>query len=317
MPTTWSRRSHAEHYLLTHPPARPQFYPTRRATPRPVTVIHTAENTPDVVATDGGAEAVARYISIRDTPGSYASIVDSDSTLPLIPFWFTAFHDGTGSNPWSVGLCIATTAAWWPLAPAKWRDGAIRNLAREAAQVSAWHQSEGRGVVRARLITKAQSDAGESGFISHALRDPARRSDPGAAFPWALFLAWYIEELAALGLTDPHNPHPPAGDDMPLTEQNIEDIAKRVGAELGIDRIRIDLMRTDVAAIRKTLTTKGPGTVAGKLAELRGWGAANAVATTTLADLLDRPLTAPLLRAQRAAGKGLARLRDVATSETA
>ncbi|HTM85351.1 MAG TPA: N-acetylmuramoyl-L-alanine amidase, partial [Mycobacterium sp.] len=178
-----------EVYLREHPnPHLRQYRSPRRQQVRPVIVVHTAENLPDTVATDGGAEAVAGFISRRTDPGSYHSLVDSDSLVRLVRYTDEAWHDGTGSNPWSLGLSIATTAAWWPLAPRAWRDGAVEQAAQEAARMARFVHAETGAVVQPQRITRAQSENGGSGFISHAERDPKRRTDPGAAFPWAQFL---------------------------------------------------------------------------------------------------------------------------------
>lgn len=198
-------------YLREHPnPHQPQYRSPRRQRVRPVIVVHTAENTPDYVAFDGGAEAVAGFVSRRTDAGSYHTLVDSDSAVPLVRYGDEAWHDGTGSNPWSLGLSIATRADVWPLAPKAWRDGAVEQAAQEAARMSRWvHAQTGRHVPAVR-ITRAQSEAGAAGFITHAERDPARRSDPGAAFPWAQFLARYAELIG----TTPTKPPSPQEDDM-------------------------------------------------------------------------------------------------------
>ena len=48
-------------YLEDHRPARRQFYRTRRAAVTGAIVVHTAENTTDLVLPDAGAEGVARF----------------------------------------------------------------------------------------------------------------------------------------------------------------------------------------------------------------------------------------------------------------
>jgi len=194
-------------YLVDHPPVRDQFRSPRREEPSGVTVLHTAENTPDTVATDGGAEAVARFIVTRTTPGSYHTLVDSDSRLRLIPWEMEAYQDGTGSNRHAVGLSVATRADWWPWAPKAWRDGAIENLAQAAAEYARWLYARRGIVIPPRRITREESERRVPGFISHAERDPDRRSDPGAWFPWTQFLTRYAELTADLGNT-------PLEDDM-------------------------------------------------------------------------------------------------------
>jgi hypothetical protein len=181
-------------YLITHPPARRQFK-ERGTKPSGVIVVHTAENTPDRLGLDEGAEAVARFIARRSDPGSYHDLVDSDSIINLVPYSMQAYHDGTGSNPHSYGVSAATTAASWPSAPDDWRVDTVRNMAVAAARYARWVKGAHGVDVPPRRVTKAESDRRVPGFIAHGTRDPGRRSDPGAAFPWELFLRLYRQEL--------------------------------------------------------------------------------------------------------------------------
>lgn len=178
-------------YLVDHPPARSQYRKPRREPPSGVLVIHTAESTPDYVGFDGGAEAVARFIEHRDTPGSYHDLVDSGGIFPVVPYEWEAFHDGTGSNRHALSISFATRADVWPLAPKEWRDGAIEHGARAAVRQAAWIKARTGVVVPATRITRDESDRKVPGFISHAQRDPKRRTDPGQGFPWSQFLARY------------------------------------------------------------------------------------------------------------------------------
>jgi hypothetical protein len=185
-------------WLLEHPPVRDQFRRTRREAESGVVVIHTAENTPDTVATDGGAEAVAQFIRTRTTPGSYHTLTDSDSRLQLLPWDMEAYQDGTGSNSHAVGLSVATRADWWPRAPKAWRDGAVEQLAQAAADYARWLHAKRGIVIPPRRITRAESERRVPGFISHGERDPGRRTDPGAGFPWDRFLHRYAQLTAHL-----------------------------------------------------------------------------------------------------------------------
>lgn len=209
-------------YLIDHPPARSQFIAPRREEVSGVVTVHTAENTPDFVAFDGGAEAVARFIAGRSDPGSYHDLADSDSLLDVVPYGYEAFHDGTGTNRHSLGLSVATRADVWPLAPKAWRDGAIEHAAQGAARMARYVKARRGFLIPARRITAAQARARVPGFISHAELDPTRRSDPGAGFPWAQFLTRYAE---LTGQT-------PEGDDMPITAAEADLIAQRVEARL-------------------------------------------------------------------------------------
>ena len=208
-------------YLLDHPPVRDQFRRTRREAESGVVVIHTAESTPDTVATDGGAEAVANFIRTRTTPGSYHTLADSDSRLPLIPWDMEAYQDGTGSNRHAVGLSVATRADWWPWAPQAWRDGAVEQLAQAAAEYARWLHARRGIVIPPRRITRAESEARQPGFISHGERDPARRTDPGADFPWDRFLHRYADLTADLQAGEPTSEEDPF---MALTDKQQDDL---------------------------------------------------------------------------------------------
>lgn len=204
-------------WLDDHPPARDQFRCPRRERPSGVMVVHTAENTPDFVAFDGGAEAVANFIRGRSGPGSYHDLADSDSCINLVAYTCEAYQDGTGSNPHAWGGSVATRADAWAMAPRQWRDGAVAQLAAAAARYARWVKATHGVTVPARRINRAQSEARMPGFISHAERDPARRSDPGAAFPWDQFLNEYARAMG-------QSPE----DDMPLTATDINEIKTAV-----------------------------------------------------------------------------------------
>ena len=194
------------YHLLDNPPARKQFRTTRRAEPTGCIVLHTAENMLDLIGVDSGAENVARFISSRtDAAGSYHRVGDRDSVVRLVPFSFEAFHDGTGSNRWSIGISLAMRAADWQTVASEPRDLLVDAMVVMAVEASTWLHDEHGITVPARRITRAQSDAGQPGFIPHADRDPARRSDPGPHFPWGLFLARYAA-LTEQETTMPPNP---------------------------------------------------------------------------------------------------------------
>lgn len=184
-------------FLEDFPPVRSQFRDPRRAAETGCVVVHTAENTPDFVAFDGGAEAVANFIRTRTDPGSYHELVDSDSRILMVRDTAEAFGDGTGSNPWAWHLSFATSADVWPFAPPAWRDGAVEQAAHAAADYAARLYDRTGIVIPAVRITRAESEAGVSGFISHGDRDPGRRYDPGDNFPWQAFLARFAQLTSA------------------------------------------------------------------------------------------------------------------------
>jgi len=179
-------------YLIEHPPAQRQFK-ERGTTPSGLIVVHSAENTPDWVGPDAGAEEVAHFIQGRSDFGSYHWLVDSDSIIDLVPLHLQAYGDGTGSNPFAIHVSAATQAAKWEAAPKEWTDETVRNMAAAAARSARWLKAEHGITVPAKRVTKAESDARKPGFIPHADRDPARRSDPGASFDWDLFLSTFAE----------------------------------------------------------------------------------------------------------------------------
>lgn len=175
-------------YLRRHPPRRSQFRSPRRQKPSGVTVLHTAENVMDTVGPDTGAEGVANFIVNRAEPGSYHDIVDSDSGVYLVRYGDEAFQDGTGSNPHALSISWALRASdWGRLTPAK-RAAFLRWGALAFVRQQRWLQANNHPTTPLKRITRAQSAEGIAGFVTHGDRDPGRRSDPGAGFPWTEFL---------------------------------------------------------------------------------------------------------------------------------
>ncbi len=184
-------------YLEDNPPARSQFRVGRRDPLKSVIVVHTAESGTDVAGPDPKAEAVARFIQGRPTAGSYHLIGDRDSIIQLVRFDNEAFHDRTGSNRWSIGISLAMNAADWPNIPSSARDQLVATAGQMAAIAAVWMKDRGLALPEPRLLTKAESDRSDaSGFISHARRDPTRRTDPGRQFPWSDFFQRYQQALS-------------------------------------------------------------------------------------------------------------------------
>lgn len=180
-------------YLDTHPPARRQFR-DRLERPSGLIVVHTAESILDTVGPDTGAEAVADFIRRRSDPGSYHRLADSDTRVDLIRFAMAAYGDGTGSNEFAIHISFALKAAdWGRLSPEK-RRAFIKQGALAAKEAMDWLKAEYGIVVPLRQISRADSEERKPGFISHGARDPDRRSDPGAGFPWEMF----FDEIEAL-----------------------------------------------------------------------------------------------------------------------
>lgn len=211
-------------YLVDHPPARSQYRKGRRATPTGTIVLHTAENAPDLAGADAGAENIARFISQRtDAPGSYHLIGDRDSQILLVPFEWEAFHDGTRSNPWSIGISLAITAEWFRNAPNDQKLWYMARLATMARKASDWLEANHGITVPARRLTKASQR--EAGFCTHMDREtwegtPGRRSDPwgNSDAMWHLFLTLYDDTA--------HQ------EDDEVTPDDIEAIAKAAASKV-------------------------------------------------------------------------------------
>lgn len=191
------------------------WYPSRTTTLR-VGVIHTAENLPDFTPPDMGAENVARY-GAQTERASWHDTVDSDSWIRMLPHTYTAFHV-KGYNSPTVGLEIATQAAKWIHTDFGWRLNVLDNTARWVAYC---HQEHNFPI---RLLTRAQVDAGESGFTFHSRLDPDRRTDPGDAFPWD-----YVERKARemVGVPAIPPPFPDRGEWSPWAIGSIENMIEK------------------------------------------------------------------------------------------
>ena len=191
-------------YLVEHPPRRSQFREPRRELPSGAIVVHTSES-----QWAKGADPVAKFIRGRDEPGSYHTIVDFDSIVPLVPFSAEAFGEGTGGNRWALHLAFACHAHEWPT---DWRWTWSKHLIEQGAQAAAgmasWVHRLTGVLIPAHRITRAEYRAHLPGFIGHGDVDPNRRTDPGQHFPWQLFLARYAELTSHLEVTDRQKERP-------------------------------------------------------------------------------------------------------------
>lgn len=214
-------------YLEDNPPARSQFRAVRRSAVKSVIVVHTAESGTDFEGVDQKAENVARFIQRRRDPGSYHLIGDADSIIQLVRFESEAYQDGTGSNPWAIGMSLAVNAADWQKMTMARRLQFVDTAAQMAAIAARWLQSQGLPAPHPVQLTSAQSDRADAcGFISHARRDPRRRSDPGLGFPWQLFFQQYDAHLNQTG-------GPTVADPSPIEEQTMD--LQRLLISWGVD----------------------------------------------------------------------------------
>lgn len=193
-------------YLDTNKPRRAQFREPRRAKPTGCVEIHTAESVMDTVGPDTGAESVAKFIQGRNDPGSYHRLVDSDSIVSLVRFGCEAYGDGTGSNPWAIHISAACRTTDWEKMSKERRTNFIANLAKAANEARIWLKRTHGVDLPARRISKAQSDKGVAGFLGHGDRDPGRRTDPGADFPWGEFMAAYTALSKPTKIVKPARP---------------------------------------------------------------------------------------------------------------
>lgn len=190
-------------YLVANPPRRSQYRKGRRATPTGTLVIHSFEIAPDLDGVDGGAEKGARIIRDRtDASASYHLLGDRDSHILLVPLDCEAFHDGTGSNRWSIGISLALTAAWFRAATDEQKLWYLARLATMAREASDWLEVHHGITVPARRLTKASQR--EAGFCTHMDREtwegtPGRRTDPwgNSDAMWHLFLTLYEDTAHA------------------------------------------------------------------------------------------------------------------------
>lgn len=200
-------------YFETHPQRVAQYGRVRRngAKPSGVCLLHTAENAPDLIGPDDGAENVAAWLTRRTDHGSYHDLVDSDSIVRLAPYSAETWHD-TGTNNHSYGVSAAVRAHEWHKLTPERRAAVVRNMAQAAAGYATWLRSSSGIVVPARRITRAESRAKVPGFLGHGDSDPGRRSDPGPAFDWDLFLSHYAAVMGGAPVRPtPSLPAPASG----------------------------------------------------------------------------------------------------------
>jgi hypothetical protein len=183
-------------YLLDNRPASPQFHTTRANALTGGVLLHTTESVMDSVGIDTGAENVAGFISRRADAGSYHIIVDSDSTVRLVPDAYTAFHcAASGYNSRTLGLSFACRTV--DLDPAHaWTRAAFKRAAAELVRF--WRENGFDPAACARFRPASELLTG-AGISTHGDAQPADRSDAFTRHPRRAELErLLLAEIAAL-----------------------------------------------------------------------------------------------------------------------
>lgn len=163
------------YYLYDNPPASRQFYPNRQNGSSFGIVIHTTEG----VGGDDSAENTARFISRRSDPGSYHCIVDTDSTVMMLPDEAVAFGvaaPGYNGRCWMIALAARSS----DLDP----NNAYTNIEidRMGQEICAYWDRNGVNPVEA-----AQ-------FIGEEVKDRPGLAHHGDVQPWDRSDAWSRRE---------------------------------------------------------------------------------------------------------------------------
>jgi hypothetical protein len=162
------------YYLLDNPPASRQFYPSRVGSPTWAVGVHTTESIMDTVWIDTGAENVAGFISRRGDAGSYVVIVDSDSTVRLVPDTYTTMSIGVkgfNSATWSIALACRQSE----LDPDHWWTQAA--IARAGAEIRRMWTEQGIDIVKAAVWRPAADALQMACLFNHGDAQPADRRD--------------------------------------------------------------------------------------------------------------------------------------------
>lgn len=189
-------------WALQHSAAKRRHWtPGRRGNIEPrVIVIHMAqspsrwwnkERPPELK--DRSAEKLARYGATTRRKVSWHACTDSDGVVWCVRDTDTAWHC-RGANDYSLGLELTGEVNYWGH---KDVDTSWQHLAvTEAAKVAAiWCH---RWNINPVWISAEAARYGESGIVTHAVMDPARRTDPGINFPANDFIRFVENELITL-----------------------------------------------------------------------------------------------------------------------
>ena len=156
-------------------------------------VIHTGEISPKVSNGSSPAERLSAYMSNPDGRSvSWHATTDDTTVLHEIPAQWTTAHV-RGWNSRGIGIEIATKHDLWDQLDADRVDAYIENLAR----LCAWY-CQRFDLPAVQVQSKGAAESGAKGLIAHSTLDPARRKDPGPAFPWSDLLR-RVEGILASG----------------------------------------------------------------------------------------------------------------------
>lgn len=169
-------------YFEDHPQRVDQYGRVRRngADTEPQVGLHTYQ-------AGWTAQRGAEYLCERPDYASYHGLAGLDKAIQLAPWSAETWH-AIFLNNWSVGISAMWFAGRWNELSAKDRTTIINRMAWLAHRFSRWCVAQGKGPVKPVKLTRAQAMRRESGFFYHGDTQDDR-SDPGADFPLAQFLA--------------------------------------------------------------------------------------------------------------------------------
>jgi len=163
------------YFLLDNPPASRQFHAGRPNGLSGGVVIHTTEG----VGGDDSAENTARYIARRPSPGSYHMIVDTNSSVAMIPDDHVAFGvavSGYNSRCWMISIA-ARSADLNPDSPETQTE--IDRMGYEIVEF--WRRNGIDPMSAAQFIGEDVKD--RPGLAHHGDIQPADRSDAWSRRP--------------------------------------------------------------------------------------------------------------------------------------
>lgn len=220
------------YYLYDNPPASQQFYSERQNGSSFGIVIHTTEG----VGGDNSAENTAGFISRRSDPGSYHCIVDTNSTVMMLPDEAVAFGvaaSGYNSRCWMIAIA-AVSADLNPDDPETQKE--IKRMGEEICAY--WQRNDVDPVASAQFIGEEVKN--RPGLAHHGDVQPWDRSDAWSRRDsrW-IFDSMLIQAICiAAGSAPVVNP-PFETPEIPesaiykvgSTGQKVEEIQKIVGVE--------------------------------------------------------------------------------------